>query len=631
MDRNLLNPDFYFEVSWEVCNMVGGIYTVVSTKALTMKESLNDKHILIGPDLWRGSGENPEFREDRNLYAAWKTKAAAEGLRIRIGRWKIPGEPVAVILDFTTFMEQKDKIFSRLWESFKLDSMSGQWDYIEPALFGYAAGKVIESFARHNLSMRTRVVAQFHEWMTGGGLLYLKDEAPQIATVFTTHATVIGRSIAGNRLPLYDRLGEYDGDAKSNDFNVVSKQSLEKLSAWHADAFTTVSDLTAIECKQLLKKQVDCVTPNGFDISFVPSPESFNDKRQQAREVLIRTAEALLGYELPDKVKLLATSGRYEYYNKGLDLYLDALAQINGESSSCGIVAFLLIPAHHYGARKDLLDALNNDKKLEGNTSCLTHNLHNEEYDPVLNKISKTGLANRDGDAVKVIFVPSYLNGDDGLFNKSYYDLLIGFDLTIFASYYEPWGYTPLESLAFKIPTITTTLAGFGLWVKQYAEQGNGVTVIERTDSNYNEAALGIARGIRDLCSLSPDAYQQAREHALVVAKTALWENQVQYYYKTFDIALSKLLNRTNLYINEERPEFIADQLMVERPEWKTFIVEENIPGKLAALDELSKNLWWSWNSDAKELFSSIDNELWIECRENPILMLQMVPLDRFR
>ncbi len=632
MEKNLLNPDFYFEVSWEVCNMVGGIYTVISTKAPTIKDRLDDKHILIGPDLWRGSGENPEFKEDRNLYAAWKAKAAEEGLRIRIGRWQIPSTPIAIILDFTTFMEQKDAIFSELWESVKLDSISGQWDYIEPALFGYAAGKVIESFARHNLSMRTKIVAQFHEWMTGGGLLYLKDAAPRIATVFTTHATVIGRSIAGNRLPLYDRLQEYDGDAKSNDFNVTSKQSLEKLSAWHADAFTTVSELTAGECKQLLKKEVDCVTPNGFDMSFVPKDGAFDEKRGQAREALIRTAETLLGNDLPSTVKLLATSGRYEYYNKGLDMYLDALDQINRtKESSCGILAFMLIPAHHYGARKDLLDALNQDKKLESNTSCLTHNLHNEEYDPILKKIKETSIRNKKEDPVKIIFVPSYLNGSDGIFNKSYYDLLIGFDLTIFASYYEPWGYTPLESLAFKIPTITTTLAGFGLWVEKFGGKGKGVTVIRRNDSNYDEASAGIALAIKDFCSLTPDAVRDAGEHALEIARTALWGEQVRYYYKAFDIALSKQMTRTRLYIDEEKTGYIEEQVVTARPDWKTFIVEESIPVKLSGLDELSKNIWWSWNTDAGELFSSIDSELWQECNENPILMLQRIPLDRFR
>ncbi|MBL7113463.1 MAG: alpha-glucan family phosphorylase, partial [Bacteroidales bacterium] len=186
MDRRFLVPDYLFEVSWEVCNKVGGIHTVISTKAKSIREDIGDGHILIGPDVWRDSEENPEFREDPNLFADWKQKALQEGLRVKIGRWNISSTPIAIILDFTTFMSRKDEILSELWESYKLDSMAGQWDYIEPALFGYAAGNLIQSFIRHNLNPRSKIVAQFHEWMTGAGLLYLKEYVPQVATVFTT-------------------------------------------------------------------------------------------------------------------------------------------------------------------------------------------------------------------------------------------------------------------------------------------------------------------------------------------------------------------------------------------------------------------------------------------------------------
>jgi phosphorylase/glycogen(starch) synthase len=197
MATKYLSPDSLFEVSWEVCNKVGGIHTVISTKTKSLQEHFHDRHILIGPDVWRDAGENPEFEEDKMLFTAWKQHAMNEGLRIKIGRWRIVGKPIAMILDFTPFMSRKDEIFRQLWESFKLDSISGQWDYIEPALFGYAAGRLIESFTRFQLNARVKVVAQFHEWMCGGGLLYLNDGFPQVATAFTTHATVIGRSIAG--------------------------------------------------------------------------------------------------------------------------------------------------------------------------------------------------------------------------------------------------------------------------------------------------------------------------------------------------------------------------------------------------------------------------------------------------
>jgi len=283
MEKRFLLPDYLFEVSWEVCNKIGGIHTVLSTKAKSLREDLNDRHILIGPDVWRESEENPEFEEDINIYTDWQIKVFGEGLRVKVGRWKINGSPVAILIDFTTFIPKKDEILSKLWESYKLDSISGQWDYIEPTLFGYATGCVIESFIRFNLNSRTRVVAHFHEWMSGAGILYLKEHVPQVANVFTTHATVIGRAIAGNLLPLYGQLDNYDGDAKSNDFNVVSKQSIEKLSAQNVDCFTTVSEITARECSQFLKKDVDLVTPNGFDDSFVPKGKELIKKREEAK------------------------------------------------------------------------------------------------------------------------------------------------------------------------------------------------------------------------------------------------------------------------------------------------------------------------------------------------------------
>jgi phosphorylase/glycogen(starch) synthase len=462
MEKKLLVPDYLFEVSWEVCNKVGGIHTVLSTKAQSLRDEIDDRHILIGPDVWRDSEENPEFEEDINLYTDWQLKVFGEGLRVKVGRWKIAGTPIAILVDFTTFMPKKDEIFSKFWENFKLDSISGQWDYVEPCLFGYATGRVIESFLKFNLNSRTKVVAHFHEWMTGSGLLYLKEHAPQVATVFTTHATVMGRSIAGNQLPLYGQLNQYDVDAKSNDFNVVSKQSLEKLSAQNADCFTTVSEITAKECSQFLKKDVDLVTPNGFEDTFVPQGKDLNRKRNEARSLMIRVSETAFGYRFTGDPLIIATSGRYEFRNKGLDVFIDSLGELNKKELTKQILAFILIPASHYGPRKDLAEALNSGSLLEeGNVSCQTHYLHNPEYDPILKRLASNGLNNERSSRVKVIFVPSYLNGNDGIFNKNYYDVLIGTDLTVFPSYYEPWGYTPLESLAFSVPTITTSLTGF--------------------------------------------------------------------------------------------------------------------------------------------------------------------------
>lgn len=634
MTNHLLTPDYLFEVSWEVCNKVGGIHTVISTKAKSIGEKLGDHHICIGPDVWRDSSEHPEFEEDKNLFKAWKEQVSAQGLRIRIGRWRIAGRPIAIILDFTTMYARKDEIFAKLWETYKLDSMSGQWDYIEPALFGYTSAMLIESFSDYYLNTRQRILAQFHEWMMGGGVLYLKENQPRIATAFTTHATVIGRSIAGNKLPLYSRLKEYDGDDKSNDFNVVSKQSLEKLAAHNADVFTTVSDLTARECEQFLDRKVDLVTPNGFEDSFVPSGEEFTLKRRSAREILLRVAEKVTGRKPAEDALLIATSGRYEYRNKGLDVFMDALGTLkNTAKLNKEIIAYVLIPAHHYGPRQELLEALSEDtgREMDG-PCCLTHHLHGHENDPVLNKARENGLTDANGNKVSLVFVPSYLHGNDGIFNMSYYDLLIGFDLTVFASYYEPWGYTPLESLAFSIPTVTTSLAGFGLWVRdEYGETGNGIRVVERTDDNYTETVQGIADAVLNLAVLDAEGIRKAREEAWKISRVALWKNLVEHYWEAYGIALSKAAKRSSLYFDSERPDFISDRIVASKPEWKQFAVQENIPEKLAALEEISDNIFWSWNREATGLFESLDPELWESTGHNPISLLKKLPLNRFR
>jgi phosphorylase/glycogen(starch) synthase len=450
MNKKLLSPDYLFEVSWEVCNKVGGIHTVIATKALTMVNELHNNLILIGPDLIKEeSGGNPEFIEDTQLFSAWKKQAESEGLNIKIGRWNINGYPIAITLNFSNYFQEKDKIFFELWEKYKLDSLPGQWDYVEPALFGYAAGRVIESFIKFNLNTYDRIIAHFHEWMTGTGILYLKDRLPQVGTVFTTHATAVGRSLAANNRPLYKNLKTYNGDEVAKEFNIISKQSAEKLSAQQADAFTTVSEITSQECTQFLQKEITLVTPNGFEDSFVPAGAQFDIMRQEGRRKLLDVAETMFGQKYNKDVFIIATSGRYEFRNKGIDLFIDALGELNkSDRIDRPVIAYILIPANHYGPRKDLLA-----KKPSADTAFgskyLTHNLHDAEWDPILNRIREVGLNNNAGDKVKVLFVPSYLNGNDGIFNTPYYNLLIGLDLTVFASYYEPWGYTPLESLAF--------------------------------------------------------------------------------------------------------------------------------------------------------------------------------------
>ena len=629
-------PDYLFEVSWEVCNKVGGIHTVISTKTLSVVKEIGDQYVTIGPDVWRENEEHPEFKEDSSLFPEWKESAAREGLRVRIGRWKIEGSPIAVVLDFTPFIQKKDDIFKELWESYKLDSISGHWDYIEPALFGYAAGKVIESYSRFYDLEEKNIVAQFHEWQTGAGLLYLEKHLPTVGTVFTTHATTVGRSIAGNNQALYSQLDQLNGDHKARELNVVAKHSLEKLAANHADTFTTVSELTAGECRQFHEREVDVVLPNGFEDSFVPGESDFEERRSLAREKMLKVASALSGDLLPDDTLLMATSGRYEFRNKGIDLFIDALGELNRDKKcSHNAVAFLLIPANHYGPRKDLLEALEQDGGNDMPQKHLTHNLHYAEHDQILNRIRNTGLNNTGEDRVKVIFVPSYLNGNDGVFNLAYYDVLIGLDLTLFPSYYEPWGYTPLESLAFRVPTVTTSLTGFGLWVNnKYKKEVPGITVIPRDDFNDSEVVSGIGRAIFNYCEHNGGLSNSEREGAHAISRIALWNSQIKYYWKAFDHALECASGKELVYYEKERIERLpeTEQALVDiHPFWRRVLVQQNIPEKLKPLEELSRNLWWSWTQDAIDLFASIDPDLWEEVKENPVELLERLSYDTLK
>ena len=212
MGKKELFPDYIFESSWEVCNKVGGIYTVLSTRAKTLQDKMKDRIVFIGPDCWHEK-ENPYFKEDPNLLSDWKKSAEAnDGLKLKVGRWNIPGEPVAILVDFMPYFEIKDEIYSRMWELYEVDSLHAYGDYDEASMFSYAAALVVESYYRYFKLDTQKVIYHANEWMTGLGLLYLQHSVPRIASIFTTHATSIGRSIAGNNKPLYDYLFAYNGD-----------------------------------------------------------------------------------------------------------------------------------------------------------------------------------------------------------------------------------------------------------------------------------------------------------------------------------------------------------------------------------------------------------------------------------
>ncbi len=635
MTNDIIMPDYLFEVSWEVCNKVGGIYTVLSSKYLAVSEGFGDRYVFIGPDVWKETVENPDFIEDRSIFKNWQDSAEKEGLRIRTGRWNIPGKPIAVLVDFTPFFMQKDKIFAEFWETFKLDSLSGGWDYVEPALFGYAAAIVIESFYNFYLSANDKIIGHFHEWMTGSGVLYLKENVPQIGTVFTTHATALGRSISGNNLRLYSDLEKYNPGDFARNLGITSKYSLEYHAAHEADCFTTVSDITANECKYLLSKSVDVVTPNGFSHVFHPDKKEFNIQRKVARSRIIDVTEALLNQKIDDDAFLILTSGRYEFHNKGLDIFIDALGKLNADKKQKRqVIALITVPGSNAGPRKDLHDQIgkaNFDHPIAND--FLTHILYDRTHDPVLNRIKENELTNDTGCNVKIIFVPVYLNGYDGIFNLDYYQLLTGFDLTIFPSYYEPWGYTPLESIAFRIPTITTTLAGFGMWVKlNYDVKHHSVVAVQRTDDNYTEVVLAVAKEISYFIKVNPEQYEETRIEAYEISQLLHWKKLSAKYFEAYTLTNNKVEKRSDLFRSKQSVEYtVMGNGKLERPDWKKIFVQVKMPAELEPLRDLSMNLWWSWNYEAIKLFKGIDEKLWDEVGHNPVALMFRLSYGKFQ
>ena len=493
-----MQPEYIFETSWEVCNRVGGIYAVLSTRAASMQQEHKDKIIFFGPDF--GDHSNLTFKESKTVLKGWRPKG------VRVGRWQVPGKPIAVLLNWDKAWAQKDAIYAHAWEKYGVQSHAAYGDYDESNMFAYAVGQLAESLYNH-LGQPTTAM-HCNEWQTAFTILYLKEHCPKIATLFTTHATGIGRSIAGNYKPLYDCFHAFNGDQMAEELNMVSKHSVEKTAAHQADCFTTVSDLTARECAQLLDKPVDIVTPNGFEQGFVPQGKDFDAARKRARNTLISLARAK-GIDAKATDMLIGTAGRYEWKNKGIDVFLESMTRLgenfqqrSGLTAQRSIIAFVMIP---YLDRQDF---------TVGN--------------------------------VHVIFVPTYLNGNDGVLNLPYYDLLIGLDLTIFPSYYEPWGYTPLESMAFHVPTITTSLSGYGVWCEEqgYTTIDKGVAVIYRNDSNTNDVINHIVNTIEYYLSLTPHKVAAARKAAVELALQAEWKNFFPHYREAYAIALKKAAAR---------------------------------------------------------------------------------------
>lgn len=541
LNKQSLQPTLLMETSWEVCNKVGGIYTVLSTRAATMIDELGRENVLfIGP---RTSAQQRDFKQsqEKSDLELQECISARIGMQVLVGSWEVPGNPQVILVDYSTLYGHKDRLYFEMWEAYAIQGDRGYGDYDVSCLFAIASACVMRAYL--GLCPSEHPLAIFNEWTTGMGLLYTKLHTPQLKTMFITHATTVGRSIAGNGKPLYSYLQGYNGDQMAEELNVVCKHVVEKLAAHQADVFGTVSEVTAREAAQLLERDADVVVYNGFEQGFIPNPQRRAAQRRAGRQRIIELAEILYGETISTEALIVATSGRNEYRNKGLDLYIDAMRRLSHDltDSEQDVVALILVPGWVKKPRIDLHAAIEaGDTSLRMQLPYLTHELN----EPFGNKsfAHLHALSSKWGRKVFPILIPAYLDGHDGIINIEYYDLLPALDLTVFASYYEPWGYTPLESIAFDVPTITTDKAGFGVWARAEAgadQLSDGVLVVSREDDNFVVVAQEVADQIRSFAKLDENEVKTARKAARQLAHKADWKHFYPRYEKAFSIALS--------------------------------------------------------------------------------------------
>ncbi|MFA5796921.1 MAG: glycosyltransferase [Candidatus Woesearchaeota archaeon] len=636
-------PDrFLFEVSWEVCNKVGGIYTVLESKAAHIAKQYAN-YILIGPYIPAQARIEWYELPIPELWSDACSQLVRQGIILHYGRWeRVESKPLVILVEYNSLFAQKNEIKKWYWDNYQIDSLRGYYEFEEPLLWGHAAGMVIAQFEQSIHSSKTNsttntttntttniavgtvpstttpvapqtVIAQFHEWIAGSGLLYLKKYAPHIACVFTTHATVLGRCLAGNNRDLYHEFEHIDVLTEVYRYSIEAKHLLEKAAANTADVFTTVSHITAHEAERFLGRTPEILLLNGIDGMRFPDHETmmttYHESNTRIKEFLTYTFFPSYVFNL-NRCSIFYTIGRFEHHTKGYDIIIKSLAQLREqlvkEKSDSTVAMFFWVPMQHRGVREDLVKQKNayaHMKELivsheseivqqvltafmssqessplstilspllyshlhrdaqgdlsSQNPPLSTHLLVQEENNILLQDLKQYGFMNAKDDPIKIIVEPIYLDGHDGLLDLAYYDSMIGCDLGIFPSYYEPWGYTPLESCALGVPAITTDLAGFGLFIKNHpaihaAKRDifmGGISIIERANISEEECVSRLTTLLYDFLKQDQRAHADSRVHAKNTSTYADWNTLIRGYLIAHTLALHKV-NKTIEHLN---------------------------------------------------------------------------------
>jgi glycogen(starch) synthase len=583
------------EVAWEVCNQVGGIYTVLRSKVPSMRSRWGNRYCLVGP--YNPQTAEVEF-EPAPLFGVVGNavqQLREMGYRAHYGRWLVSGRPHLVLLDVGSVYAQLDEIKYRAWVDHGIPA-SDESNVNDAMAFGEMCRALLSTVAQES-SQRRRLVAHFHEWQAGLAIPMLRKEHWPGSTVFTTHATLVGRYLATGNASFYDQLPFFDGDQEAKRFNIDAQHQIEKAAAHGSHVFTTVSDVTGEECTHLLGRTPDMLLPNGLNIRRFTAIHEFQTLHQQYKERLHRFS---MGHFFPsydfdlDNTLYMFTSGRYEYLNKGMDLTIEALARLNyrlRESGSPVTVVFFIITKAPFrsinvrvlqsramlrefrtaanvvkesvGERLFLaastgeipdLNSLMDDYwrlrlrraiqawKSEALPSIVTHDLIDDAHDPVLNQLRTCRLFNQQDDPVKVVFHPDFVQATSPLFGMEYEQFVRGCHLGVFPSFYEPWGYTPLESIALGVPAVTSDLSGFGSYLHQLVPDhaSKGMYVVPRRHNDFHRAAEELTDRLFRFTSLSRRERVILRNSVESFSEHFDWHNLGQHYNEAHDLALAR-------------------------------------------------------------------------------------------
>jgi glycogen synthase len=595
MDKPVLKAraDMLFEVSWEVCNKVGGIYTVVKSKVELMQSSY-ENYFLVGPYFAdKAKLETQQLVPPPQLKKVFD-RLAKEGIVCYFGKWIMKGEPRVILVNPQGLIARKNDIKKDLWDWYQIDSLNSHWDFEEPMVWSTAVARMLQYVSEEYKDKK--IVGHFHEWLAGVAILQLRHAKARVRTVFTTHATMLGRALAGSGRDLYAILDTMDPQKEAYLSNVQDKFMTERACAHNADVFTTVSEITSIEAEKILGKKADVLLLNGLDAEKFPSFEECSIKHKQYRDVIRDFLATFFfphyTFDLTQTINLFIV-GRYEFKNKGIDIYIRALGKLNERLKKAGskktVAAFFWIPAGVNGIKSEILESeekfsqmrelidrnmgdIQNrflilslqkqalkkealfDKEFlqeirqhvltfarQGTPLLTTHNLSNEKDDPIINGFRQAGLLNRREDVVKAIYYPVYLDENDSLLGLKYYDAIQGCHLGVFPSYYEPWGYTPLESAAFGVPALTTDLSGFGRFIEKRSDKAKGgIFVLHRYSKSDEESTNELAEILFSFVQLSHQDRVEQKMYAKELSRTADWKALAENYIQAHNLAVER-------------------------------------------------------------------------------------------